>query len=35
MGRGDEAIVVYRELLKLNPDDADAQFELNKVLAKW
>lgn len=35
MGRNDDAVAVYRELLKLNPDDADAQFELNKALAKW
>lgn len=35
MGRKDEAIATYRELLKLNPDDIDAQFELNKFLRKW
>ncbi len=35
MGRQDEAIAVYFELLKLNPDDAIAQFELNKSQAKW
>jgi len=35
LGRKDEALAVYLELIKLNPDDADAQYELNKSLAKW
>ncbi len=35
MGRQDEANAVYFELLKLNPDDENAQFELNKSQAKW
>lgn len=35
MGRQDEANAVYFELLKLNPDNTDAQYELNKSLAKW
>ena len=34
-GRQDEANAVYFELLKLNPDNTDAQYELNKSLAKW
>ena len=35
MGRREEADAVYFELLKLNPDNSDAQYELNKSLAKW
>ena len=35
MGRGAEAVPVYFELLRLNPDDANAQYELNKSQAKW
>jgi tetratricopeptide (TPR) repeat protein len=35
LGRKDEALAAYLELIKLNPDDAEAQYELNKSLAKW
>jgi spermidine synthase len=35
LGRSKEAKAVYFELLSLNPGDADAQYELNKSLAKW
>jgi tetratricopeptide (TPR) repeat protein len=35
MGRNDEAGKVYREMLQLNPDNPDAQYELGKSLAKW
>jgi tetratricopeptide (TPR) repeat protein/predicted membrane-bound spermidine synthase len=34
-GKQREADAVYLELLKLNPDNADAQYELNKSMAKW
>ena len=34
-GRNDEAVTAYQELLKLNPDDANAQYEVNKAMAKW
>ena len=34
-GRQDEAKAVYLEILKLNPDDAEAQYELNQTMAKW
>lgn len=34
-GRKDEALAAYLELIKLNPDDAEAQYELNKSQAKW
>jgi len=32
---GHEAQAVYLEILKLNPDDAEAQYELNQTMAKW
>jgi len=32
---GHEAKAVYLEILKLNPDDVEAQYELNKTMAKW
>lgn len=35
LGHKDEAAAVYFELLKLNPDNADALYELNKSQAKW
>jgi len=35
LGRKDDAVAVYHELIRLNPDDAEAQYELNKSLAKW
>ena len=34
-GRNDEAVTAYQELLKFNPDDAGAQYEVNKAMAKW
>ncbi len=34
-GRKAAATAVYFELLKLNPDDVNAQFELNTMMAKW
>ncbi|MDD4929157.1 MAG: tetratricopeptide repeat protein [Gallionella sp.] len=34
-GQQNEAIAIYQALLKLNPDNADAQYELNKSQAKW
>ncbi|MFA6970846.1 MAG: tetratricopeptide repeat protein [Gallionella sp.] len=34
-GKQREADAVYLELLKLNPDNTDAQYELNKSMAKW
>jgi len=35
LGRKDEAVAAYREVLKSNPDDVNVQFELNKYLNKW
>jgi tetratricopeptide (TPR) repeat protein/predicted membrane-bound spermidine synthase len=35
LGLEDEALAAYREMIRLNPDDAEAQYELNKSLAKW
>ncbi len=35
LDRNDEAVAAYLELLKLNPDDFDAQQEVNKAMAKW
>jgi tetratricopeptide (TPR) repeat protein len=35
LGRKDEAVAAYREVLKSNPDDINVQFELNKSLGKW
>jgi spermidine synthase len=34
-GRSNDAAAVYFELLKLNPDNTDAQYELNKTQSKW
>ncbi|HZW26479.1 MAG TPA: tetratricopeptide repeat protein [Gallionella sp.] len=33
--RKDEALAAYHEVLKLTPEDIEAQFELNKFLRKW
>ncbi len=35
MGQDNQAVAVYQELLRFNPDSADAQYELNKSLSKW
>ncbi len=35
LGRTDEALAAYQEVLKLSPEDIEAQFELNKFLRKW
>ena len=35
MGREKEALETYKALLKLNPDNTDAQYEVGRVLAKW
>lgn len=35
LGRNDDAAAVYLQLIKLNPDDAEAQYELNQSSAKW
>lgn len=35
MGRKSEAVEAYLDLLKLNPNDAAAQYKVNKAMAKW
>jgi tetratricopeptide (TPR) repeat protein/predicted membrane-bound spermidine synthase len=35
LGRKDDAIAVYFKLLRLNPEDVNAQYELNKSQARW
>lgn len=35
LGRNEEAVATYLALLKLNPDDYDAQLAVNQALAKW
>ncbi|MDX8378896.1 MAG: tetratricopeptide repeat protein [Gallionella sp.] len=35
MGRDSEAVKAYLDLLKLNPNEAEAQYMVNKAMAKW
>ncbi|MDD2721191.1 MAG: tetratricopeptide repeat protein [Gallionella sp.] len=34
-GKRDEAVEAYRGVLAFNPDDAEAQYEVNQAQAKW
>ena len=35
LGRDQEALDTYKDLLRLNPDNVQAQYEVGRVLAKW